>query len=62
MSFINWDDIDLQGKSSGTKKTTCPACSEERKKKTDKCLSVDVSTGLAFCHHCCNERKRLQRV
>jgi twinkle protein len=52
MSFINWDDIDLQGKSSGTKKTTCPACSEERKKKTDKCLSVDVSTGLAFCHHC----------
>ena len=35
-----------------TKTSTCPLCSESRKKKTDKCLSINWATGLAHCHHC----------
>ena len=50
--MINWNDIDLKGKTKGTKKTTCPSCSHDRNKKTDPCLSVDIDNGVAFCHHC----------
>ena len=31
---------------------TCPLCSENRKKKTDKCLQLFWDTGMAKCHHC----------
>lgn len=34
------------------KMSTCPLCSSQRKKKTDKCLQVDWTTGISFCHHC----------
>lgn len=34
------------------KTSTCPKCSHERKKKTDKCLSIDWEKGLAKCFHC----------
>ena len=34
------------------KVSTCPLCSEARKKKTDKCLQIFWDTGLAKCHHC----------
>lgn len=50
--MIEWNDIKLGNKTKGSIKTTCPSCSPERKKKTDKCLSVDIDNGLAFCHHC----------
>lgn len=32
--------------------TTCPQCSHERKKKKQKCLSVNTEKGIWFCHHC----------
>ena len=32
--------------------TTCPKCSHTRKKKTDKCLSVNLQKETWFCHHC----------
>lgn len=32
--------------------TTCPQCSDSRKKKRDRCLSVNVETGHVKCHHC----------
>tara|TARA_B100001167_G_C16774709_1_gene310545 strand:+ start:11278 stop:13110 length:1833 start_codon:yes stop_codon:yes gene_type:complete len=35
-----------------TKKHTCPLCSEQRKKKNDKCLTIFWDTGLAYCNHC----------
>lgn len=35
-----------------SKYSTCPLCSESRKKKTEKCLMLDWSTGLATCQHC----------
>jgi twinkle protein len=36
----------------GHARTTCPECSPARRKATEPCLSVDVSEGLWFCHHC----------
>jgi twinkle protein len=32
--------------------TTCPTCSPTRKKKSDKCLSVNTDDGTWFCQHC----------
>jgi len=50
--MIFWEDIDFKGRKSGTIKTTCPVCSETRKKKKDPCLSVNLDKGLAKCWHC----------
>lgn len=50
--FINWQDIDLKGKTSGQKKFKCPACSAQRTNKQDKSLSVDITKGVAKCHYC----------
>ena len=36
----------------GAKTSTCPVCSESRKKKNDKCMSVFWDTGLGQCNHC----------
>ena len=33
-------------------KSTCPKCSHERKKKTQKCLMLDWNRGLGTCQHC----------
>jgi len=52
MEKFEWDLIDVKGSRTGSKLTTCPSCSHNRKKKTDKCLSVNFNLGKAFCHHC----------
>lgn len=39
-------------RTSGTDKTTCPRCSESRKNKRDKCLSVNIDEGVYKCHNC----------
>jgi twinkle protein len=44
--------IDLKGRTSGQHKFTCPKCSSDRKKKHDKCLSVNIDLGLFDCHNC----------
>ena len=36
----------------GAQVSTCPKCSHERKKKKDKCASLDWKTGIGSCHHC----------
>ena len=33
-------------------KSPCPKCSATRTKKTDKCLNVNVATGVFHCWHC----------
>ena len=38
--------------SENAKTSTCPLCSESRKKKTDKCVKLDWAKGLANCFHC----------
>lgn len=37
---------------SGSEKTKCPQCSDSRKNKTDKPLSVNITTGEYNCHNC----------
>jgi len=36
----------------GKKVSICPLCSKDRKKKTDKCLSVFWDRGIGNCNHC----------
>ena len=52
MEKFEWDKIEVAGSRTGEKITTCPNCSHTRKKKKDKCLSVNFHLGKAFCHHC----------
>ena len=52
MKTIEWNQIELKGKSSGQIKTICPSCSPERRNKKDRCLSVNIAKGVAKCHHC----------
>ena len=47
--------IQIAGRSPNSKGevyTTCPQCSKFRKKKNDKCLSVNVREGIWYCNHC----------
>ena len=34
------------------KLSTCPLCSSNRKKNTEKCMMLDWNTGLGTCQHC----------
>ncbi len=55
ISALGEQGIKLRSASVGTHKTTCPACSHQRRKQTETCLSVTVETdGRAVwnCHHC----------
>lgn len=49
---FNYLGLDLMGKTSGQIATTCIYCSQDRKKKKDKCCSINLDTGLFNCHHC----------
>jgi len=46
------EQYNVYGLPSKSKNHTCPKCSEHRKKKTDKCMSVFWDTGLGQCNHC----------
>jgi twinkle protein len=46
------DEFNIYGIPAKAKSHTCPKCSETRKKKTDKCMSVFWDTGLGQCNHC----------
>lgn len=58
----NWSDADARiysfisnkHNAIGQQKLTCPICSDSRKKKKDRSLSVNVegSKIIYFCHHC----------
>ena len=39
-------------RNSGQVKTKCPKCSQDRKKKGDPCLSVNIDEGVWNCHNC----------
>ena len=43
--------IDI-GFKTGEFQTTCPKCSHKRKKKRERCLSINEPKGLFNCHHC----------
>ncbi|NDW13429.1 toprim domain-containing protein [Bacteroides sp. 214] len=52
--MINFEKFNVQtgGKTSGRMKTFCPQCRDRRSNKRDKSLSVNLDTGLAYCHYC----------
>lgn len=49
-----WADyrIDVNPNAVGEVDTTCPECSPQRKKKTARCLSVNLDKQTWVCHHC----------
>jgi twinkle protein len=51
MTFADYD-IEVGNRFTGQTVTICPKCSHERKKKSDKCLSVNIDEGVWLCHHC----------
>lgn len=46
------EEYNVYGFKDKARSSTCPKCSHERKKKTDKCLSLFWDTGLGYCNHC----------
>ncbi len=44
--------IDVKNKVTGSIKTFCPKCHEDRNNKHDKSLSVDIKEGIWNCHYC----------
>jgi len=55
MSEINGFEIEKRNQYNlpeNVKHSTCPLCSESRKKKTEKCTTLYWETGLGFCSHC----------
>lgn len=46
------DEFNVYGIPTKAKTSTCPKCSQHRKKKNDKCASVFWDTGLLQCSHC----------
>lgn len=52
-NIFPWDSIDHKQKTTGFTKCLCPVCSHTRThKKTEKCLYVHYTDGVAKCHHC----------
>ena len=51
--MATWDElgIDVRGHR-GIQKVKCPVCSEGRKNKSDKSLSIDLNKGAYNCHNC----------
>lgn len=52
MIKFDWNKIEVKGNRSGNKRALCPECSHTRKKKNDPCLSVNFTSGKAYCHNC----------
>lgn len=44
--------IDAPSAGTGEHRTTCPKCSADRSKRTEKCLAVSLDKHTWFCHHC----------
>lgn len=56
-------NIDIRSsKTSGEVECLCPQCSHTRKKKTEKCLSVNLDKQAWFCHHCGWKGKLLDKI
>lgn len=52
---MTWEELQIdipRGRNSGQVATVCPRCKDDRRKKTAKCLSVNLDLGVFQCHHC----------
>jgi len=53
MYYDRLSDIGIKlTRKSGQEKVLCPQCSNARKNKRDRCLSVNITTGEYHCHNC----------
>jgi twinkle protein len=52
MTYEDYNILIPHNKTTGEIQTICPSCSHERKKKTDKCLSVNLDKKVWNCFHC----------
>lgn len=52
MQGFEIDRFNIYGLTENAKHSTCPICSEMRKKKTEKCATLYWETGLGYCNHC----------
>ena len=52
MTYADLDIIIPSGKTTGQVYTICPKCSADRKKKTFKCLGVNMDKKIWNCLHC----------
>lgn len=53
MTAKTFTDFGIELKhASGEEDTTCPQCSESRRNKRARCLSVNIDKGVWTCHHC----------
>lgn len=52
MTYADNDITVPQGRLTGQVYTTCPKCSHDRKKKTSKCLGVNLDKAIWHCSHC----------
>ena len=48
----NIHGLDLKGRNRGTMKIKCPWCSDDRKNKADRSLSINLDKRVFKCHHC----------
>lgn len=49
----SWIDIGIHIPTGRNKlKVVCPSCMNSRTNKKDRALSIDVSSGIGFCHYC----------
>lgn len=53
------DEYNVFGIPTKAANAKCPYCSETRKKKNDKCMSVFWDTGLGQCNHCSEKNIQL---
>lgn len=51
MTYSDYN-IEIGNKLSGQVYTVCPKCSHDRKKKSNKCLGVNIDLGVWHCNHC----------
>jgi twinkle protein len=53
MYYDKLTDLDIKlVRRSGSEKTKCPKCHDGRKNKSDRSLSVNITTGDFHCHNC----------
>src|SRR3712207_3403311 len=53
--ILTANGIHLRSHATGDHKATCPRCSQDRRKRSDPCLSVKVEAdggATWLCHHC----------
>jgi twinkle protein len=52
MTFSDFNISIPPGRTYGQIKAICPQCSHDRKKKSDKCLSINIDQGIWKCYNC----------